>query len=191
MTARRTTRPSRSSASRPASRSPRPSSITTSTCSSERADPAGDDASRLRASSRRATGPRSSASSSIVACCPATDPILHEMLTTIFDGARDDIERGIRPGMIDLGRRGGPLRRVIVAKGLARLTPEHVRWSSAPDLRTCWTHYDDPDEGLPVWRRHRLLSDDRRRGRREEPTIDGRYHDPRPRPRVARHPATP
>lgn len=52
------------------------------------------------------------------------DSVLHDMLTTVFDGARDDIERGIRANVIDLGEEADPLRRVILAKGLARLSPE-------------------------------------------------------------------
>jgi DNA-binding transcriptional ArsR family regulator len=50
-------------------------------------------------------------------------PELHDMLTTVFDGAREDIERGIRAGVIDLSERTDPLRRVILAKGLTRLSP--------------------------------------------------------------------
>ena len=50
-------------------------------------------------------------------------PELHDMLTTVFDGARGDIERGIRTGLIDLGEESDPLRRVALAKGLARLSP--------------------------------------------------------------------
>jgi DNA-binding transcriptional ArsR family regulator len=54
------------------------------------------------------------------------EPVLHDMLTTIFDGARDDIERGIRDGAIDLTDDADPLRKVILAKGLARLSPERA-----------------------------------------------------------------
>lgn len=50
-------------------------------------------------------------------------PELHDMLTTVFDGAREDIERGIRAGVIELGEETDPLRRVVLAKGLARLSP--------------------------------------------------------------------
>jgi DNA-binding transcriptional ArsR family regulator len=50
-------------------------------------------------------------------------PELHDMLTTVFDGAREDIERGIRAGVVDLSETSDPLRRVILAKGLARLSP--------------------------------------------------------------------
>jgi len=53
-------------------------------------------------------------------------PALHDMLTTVFDGAREDIERGIRAGAIDLGEKTDPLRRVILAKGLTRLSPERA-----------------------------------------------------------------
>ena len=50
-------------------------------------------------------------------------PELHDMLTTVFDGARDDIERGIRAGLIDLSEEADPLRRIILAKGMAHLSP--------------------------------------------------------------------
>ena len=50
-------------------------------------------------------------------------PELHDMLTTVLDGAREDIERGIRTGLIDLGEESDPLRRVVLAKGLTRLSP--------------------------------------------------------------------
>lgn len=50
-------------------------------------------------------------------------PVLHDMLTTIFEGARDDIERGVRLGAIDLTDDADPLHKVILAKGFARLSP--------------------------------------------------------------------
>jgi len=50
-------------------------------------------------------------------------PELHDMLTTVFDGARDDIERGIRAGLIDLSEGPDAVHRVILAKGLSRLSP--------------------------------------------------------------------
>jgi DNA-binding transcriptional ArsR family regulator len=50
-------------------------------------------------------------------------PELHDMLATVFDGAREDIERGVRTGLIDLGEESDPLRRVVLAKGLTRLSP--------------------------------------------------------------------
>jgi len=51
---------------------------------------------------------------------------LHDMLTSVFDGARDDIERGVRAGAIDVNEDGDSVRRVILAKGLTRLSPERA-----------------------------------------------------------------
>lgn len=50
-------------------------------------------------------------------------PEFHDMLATIFDGARDDIERGIRVGAIAVGEEADPPRRLVLAKMLARLSP--------------------------------------------------------------------
>jgi DNA-binding transcriptional ArsR family regulator len=78
-------------------------------------------------------------------------PALHDMLTTVFDGARDDIEHGIRAGVIDLGEDTEPLRRVILAKGLARLTPERaIEFQTR--LKALLDSYDDDPtdtEGTP------------------------------------------
>jgi DNA-binding transcriptional ArsR family regulator len=70
------------------------------------------------------------------------DPVLHDMLTTIFDGARDDIERGIRLGAIDLTDDAEPLRKVILAKGLARLSPARATEFRAR-LQALLTAFDD------------------------------------------------
>jgi DNA-binding transcriptional ArsR family regulator len=48
---------------------------------------------------------------------------LHDVLTTVFDSARDDIERGLRDGTIRIGEDADPGTKLIVSKGLARLTP--------------------------------------------------------------------
>lgn len=53
----------------------------------------------------------------------ADGPAMHETLTTIFDGARDDIERGIRAGLIATGEDAAPETRLVLARGLARLDP--------------------------------------------------------------------
>jgi DNA-binding transcriptional ArsR family regulator len=47
---------------------------------------------------------------------------LHDVLTTVFDSARDDIERGLRTGLIRVEEDADPHARLIVSKGLARLT---------------------------------------------------------------------
>jgi len=50
-------------------------------------------------------------------------PELHDVLETVFGGARSDIERGIRDGLIDLGEDGDPLHRITLSKSLTRLSP--------------------------------------------------------------------
>ncbi|MFI5293210.1 MAG: hypothetical protein ACHQ02_10110, partial [Candidatus Limnocylindrales bacterium] len=73
-------------------------------------------------------------------------------LMTVFDGARDDIERGIRAGIIDLGEETDPLRRVILAKGLARLSPARAAEFQARLKALIESYDDDPEtdaEGAP------------------------------------------
>jgi DNA-binding transcriptional ArsR family regulator len=72
-------------------------------------------------------------------------PALHDMLTTVFDGARDDIERGIRAGAIDLTEETDPLRRVILAKGITRLSAERAAEFQAR-LKALIESYDDDNE---------------------------------------------
>ena len=77
----------------------------------------------------------------------ADTPALHDMLTTVFDGAREDIERGIRAGAIDLGEETDPLRRVILAKGLTRLSPERATEFQARLKALLESYEDDSKEG--------------------------------------------
>lgn len=51
---------------------------------------------------------------------------LHEMLATLFDGARDDIERGLAAGRIAAGEDAPPERRLLLLRGTARLTPDRA-----------------------------------------------------------------
>ena len=74
-------------------------------------------------------------------------PALHDMLTTVFDGAREDIERGIRAGAIDLGEETDPLRRVILAKGLTRLSPERAAEFQAR-LKALLESYEDDAKAM-------------------------------------------
>ncbi len=54
----------------------------------------------------------------------ATDSAgLHDVLATVFEGARDDIERGLRSGAIRVDEEAGPHAKLVVSKGLARLSP--------------------------------------------------------------------
>lgn len=48
---------------------------------------------------------------------------LHAMLSTIFDGARDEIERSLAAGRIAAGDDAPPERRLLLLRGTARLTP--------------------------------------------------------------------
>lgn len=52
----------------------------------------------------------------------ADSPELHEVLTTVFEGARDDIERGLRSGAIGIGEDADPSSKLLLSKGLARLS---------------------------------------------------------------------
>lgn len=49
-------------------------------------------------------------------------PGLHDVLTTVFEGARDDIERGLRSGAIRVDEGAAADTKLIVSKGLARLS---------------------------------------------------------------------
>ena len=55
---------------------------------------------------------------------------MHDTLTTIFDGARDEIEHGLRAGTISTSEDAEPSSKLLLARGLARLSPER-----AADLR--------------------------------------------------------
>jgi DNA-binding transcriptional ArsR family regulator len=58
-------------------------------------------------------------------------PELHDVLVTVFDSARDDIERGLRSGVIGIAEDADPATKLLLSKGLARLSPER-----AAELRT-------------------------------------------------------
>lgn len=77
---------------------------------------------------------------------------LHDMLTTVFDGAREDIERGIREGIITLDDDDADsVRRVTLRKGLTRLSPARAAEFRAR-LDELWRSFDDdePDAaGVP------------------------------------------
>ena len=52
----------------------------------------------------------------------ADSPQMHDVLTTVFEGARDDIERGLRSGHIRSGEDADPSTKLLLSKGLARLS---------------------------------------------------------------------
>ena len=55
----------------------------------------------------------------------ASDPtVMHDTLVTIFDGARDDIEQGLRQGVISVEEDVAPEHKLLLARGLGRLSPE-------------------------------------------------------------------
>lgn len=56
----------------------------------------------------------------------ADAPAMHDTLVTIFDGARDDIERSLRAGVASTASDAPPERKLLLARGLARLGPEQV-----------------------------------------------------------------
>ena len=60
----------------------------------------------------------------------ADAPAMHETLATLFDTARDDIERGLRSGVVTTAEDADPATRLLLARGLGRLSPE-----KAADLR--------------------------------------------------------
>ena len=49
--------------------------------------------------------------------------ILHDVLSTMFDRTRDEIEAAIRAGLIDTGEAADPQRKMMLSKGLIRLSP--------------------------------------------------------------------
>ena len=51
---------------------------------------------------------------------------MHDTLSTIFDGARDDIEAGLRAGTITTDEDAHPAAKLLLARGLARLSPERA-----------------------------------------------------------------
>lgn len=57
----------------------------------------------------------------------ADAPAMHDTLTALFDGARDDIARSLRAGVATTDPDGDAATRLLLARGLARLSPEHAR----------------------------------------------------------------
>lgn len=57
----------------------------------------------------------------------ADAPAMHETLAALFDGARDDVERALRAGVATTDPDGDNATRLLLARGLARLTPERAR----------------------------------------------------------------
>ena len=56
----------------------------------------------------------------------AGQQVLHDTLVAVFDTARDEVEQAIREGVIDPGADASDERRVVLSRGLARLSPERA-----------------------------------------------------------------
>jgi len=57
----------------------------------------------------------------------SADPtVMHDTLVTFFDGARGDIERGLRSGVISLADDSPVDEKLLMARGLGRLAPEQA-----------------------------------------------------------------
>jgi DNA-binding transcriptional ArsR family regulator len=79
----------------------------------------------------------------------ADAPVLHETLTTLFDGARDDIERGLRSGVISIDEDAPLGRRLLLSRGLARLEPERAA-AFGERLRALVDEFGVDDGGAPL-----------------------------------------
>jgi DNA-binding transcriptional ArsR family regulator len=80
---------------------------------------------------------------------------MHDTLTTIFDGARDDIERGLRAGTISTAEDADPASKLLLARGLARLSRERAAELRAR-LAALFDEFSDEDgqaaaPGLPAF----------------------------------------
>ncbi len=53
-------------------------------------------------------------------------PELHDVLVTVFDGSRDDIEQGLRSGVIGIADDADPATKLLLSKGFARLTADQA-----------------------------------------------------------------
>lgn len=56
----------------------------------------------------------------------ADSSVMHETLTTVFDGARDEIERGLAAGIISAAEDAAPETKLVLARGLADLAPDQA-----------------------------------------------------------------
>jgi DNA-binding transcriptional ArsR family regulator len=72
--------------------------------------------------------------------------MLHDTLVAVFDTARDEIEAAMRSGAVDPS--GGDEDRVLVSRGLARLTPERAA-EYRRRLVALAEEFGDQDEGTP------------------------------------------
>ena len=64
-------------------------------------------------------------------------PALHHILTTVFDGARDDIERGIQAGTIDLDEDSESFQRIKRGWWGQAMQRANSTWTFATSGRSC------------------------------------------------------
>jgi DNA-binding transcriptional ArsR family regulator len=76
--------------------------------------------------------------------------VLHDTLVAVFDSARSELEAALRMGLIDLSEDAPDDRRVLLSRGLARLSPSRAA-EVRRRLRELTEEYaDDADpDGLP------------------------------------------
>jgi len=76
-----------------------------------------------------------------------TRRVLHDTLLTIFDSARDEVEEAIRTGAAVPAADLPPHRRLLVSRGIARLSPDRAAdlRSRLEALETEFEHDDAPD----------------------------------------------
>jgi len=76
--------------------------------------------------------------------------LLGQTLATVFDTARGEIERAIRLGAVDAAPDAPPDRRLLLSRGLARLTPARASELQARLLALSDEFNDDPDGSDPA-----------------------------------------
>ena len=76
-----------------------------------------------------------------------TRQALHDTLLAVFDSARDEVEAAIRIGAADATGELPPHRRLLMSRGIARLSPERAAElrSRLEALETEFEHDDAPD----------------------------------------------
>jgi DNA-binding transcriptional ArsR family regulator len=75
----------------------------------------------------------------------ADSPELHDVLTTVFESARDDIERGLRSGAIDPSADAEAHRKLTLAKGIARVPKDRIAELQAR-LKTLFDEFESDPE---------------------------------------------
>ncbi|MFI5292793.1 MAG: hypothetical protein ACHQ02_07980, partial [Candidatus Limnocylindrales bacterium] len=71
-------------------------------------------------------------------------PQMHDVLTTVFEGASADIERGLRSGAISAEAGADPAHKLTLGKGLARLSPARAAELQAR-IKSLFDEFDGGD----------------------------------------------